>query len=84
MQDDPEEEAEDRQPQPLAQMVDDPTENEGVHLLFCGHQIHMECFDRYFSSLVKSHIDVRLIFPLALSLKHNFRETNTRVTTLST
>ena len=44
-------------PQPLLQLTD--SNDEGVHLLFCGHQIHMECFDRYFSSLIKSHIDVR-------------------------
>jgi hypothetical protein len=49
----------DKPPQPLTQLVQD-AEDEGVHLLFCGHQIHMECFDRYFSSLIKSHIDVRI------------------------
>eukprot|EP01103_Thecamoeba_quadrilineata_P010115 TRINITY_DN209_c0_g1_i1.p1 TRINITY_DN209_c0_g1~~TRINITY_DN209_c0_g1_i1.p1 ORF type:complete len:1920 (-),score=413.24 TRINITY_DN209_c0_g1_i1:1070-6829(-) len=31
-------------------------ETVGVHVQFCGHQIHVDCFDRYFSALVRSHV----------------------------
>lgn len=27
----------------------------GTHLTFCGHVIHHDCFNNYFSALIRSH-----------------------------
>jgi E3 ubiquitin-protein ligase UBR3 len=28
----------------------------GIGIGFCGHRVHIDCFDRYFSALVRSHV----------------------------
>jgi len=33
------------------------TSSINAHIQFCGHQVHIECFDRYFSALLRSNIN---------------------------